>query len=1125
MNAISRIYPMFAIWLAFAGRAVAVEIYYAPVTPAEIASGLVKDRPDGVAADGTKLRSVSGPGLSSASEAGGIRLTESAISPVTATALGYAAADGVGLGASLTSLTEASNYRYGLGQGGENAPWNIQFDAVPPPSQGSVPAANFDPTKIDVAINLARVSIRANPYRTGPGSGYDRIFQAAYEKTVPYTYAGNEWRARAEKERVGNTPANASPDTRIGSLETACTRYRSACEPFLALLNHELESAWLLNPAAFIGSAGPAWMPPVPLEGGGTRSWTWADLLYQAYVEAVTQYSEAQFERLYIRYLRDYSASDQVLTDLIAEIQTRAAEIERLMLPVSALQAAGVLINQIDTSAPSGNGTLLRRLSDHVAERSLFFSPGANPLSNNRISYSTYGPNYIPFLVPAQLASKPFSFDNIAAFTHGNGQDLPPVGAVADSNSLVGQAKTADSTAMTAVDEAIRTATQLDLERAQAREKYEAQLSQLCGQRRSDPADLSSPLVPDLAGYLLPTENRDPLLFGESLGDIALQWGKIDQADTRLLSAYRALAEIDEEAEIIRQYGEERLLSYDRIARIQLSTGEQISALDYLSGEIRAQAILDESEQRAKQAEKKSWFAAVAKVVAVAALAYVTGGTAVAALGLSAKTWAATKVATSGGLGVIDSLNSAKSQAEMHRNIGRIQADAAKRQADITAQQTRIRAMEGAQITMEQSGQEANRIREAIQKLMIRVERQKLEILLAKQQLEFAELEHANMIGRISWLLEEYRRDSIRQASGLLNRPDVRIRRDYQIEEAARMFRVAQEYSFLCARAARYRFAGKTSDPFLARILAEEQNILRAQNAVQLEKHVGELIKIRGEFLSAISGTGGLSDLREVRFSIRDLVAQSNSYFAIDGRDTDGREKLTGGYSVGDLQPFPASISPSAATVVALSDAQFTQFLKKVLQPIPGSTSRKLQIAFPIGFEPSYGERNNPLRTKTVGEYGHLIEGPGVSYISSSAVGAFLNVRISREVNSTQFPTNGVIRQEGVSWTTSQMIDAEDKVYPSGALRTWALAEKASGGFQNAPIRILRNKDTANIVGWRSNFQAELDLANVGFQLHERSPANDRWVIEITTSGTNWDRFIDYIRDIELCMTVRGWAN
>ena len=104
----------------------------------------------------------------------------------------------------------------------------------------------------------------------------------------------------------------------------------------------------------------------------------------------------------------------------------------------------------------------------------------------------------------------------------------------------------------------------------------------------------------------------------------------------------------------------------------------------------------------------------------------------------------------------MDEHRKARSEAEMLRNIGQIQAEAARRQAEIEAQEARIRAMEAAKITMELAGQEENRIREAIHTMMIRVERQKLEILFAKQQLEFAELEHANMLGRISFLLEAF---------------------------------------------------------------------------------------------------------------------------------------------------------------------------------------------------------------------------------------------------------------------------------------------------------------------------------------------------------------------------------
>ncbi len=1098
-------------WILLLGSLLSLqaeEIYFGRTTSAEVADALVRDHPHAVSAEGTKLRVLSGPGLADSASPGGLRLIQAGLSPITASPLGYASHVDHALTGAAQTLRDAATYRYSHGQGGENALWNIQFEGVPPKTTPTEP--NFFPEKIDEAMASARAALRANPYRTGPGSGYALLFQAAYEATVPHTWSGNEWRAKAEKDRLGLEAGGAdqaSIDTRLASLQNACDRYRRACQAFLAFLNHEAESAWLLDPESVIGDDAPSWMPPVIVEEEPQQRWTWAALLYQAYVEAVAQFAQSQFERLYTRYLKDYEAGGH--NALLDEIQRHASEIDRLMLPVSALKAADVLDPEIDTGTPASYSALLRRLADHVVERSLFFSPGVNPLSGS-IAYSTYGPNHVPFLVPAQLASRPFSFDNFLSFTFGiDGADVPVTDPEASPNSLIGIAIVADAAATNAVDQVLQRIEDLNTLRDQTQSEYETQLKQLCGQRLVDPGN-SSVTVPDILGYLLPTEDREPLLPTESFGDIALQWNKIEQAETRLLSAYRALAEIDEEAQIIRDYGNERLLSYDRIAKIQLNTGEQISALDYLSGEIRANAILAEAEERAKQAEKKSWFRSASKWAAHGFAAIATGG---ATLTVSLAFEAATDLGAA-----IDQHRAAKSMAEMHRNIGRIQADATRRQAEIQVQQTRIRAMEGAQITMEQAGQEENRIREAIQKLMIRVERQKLEILFAQQQLDFAELEHANVIGRISHLLEEYRRVTLRNANSTLNRPDVRLHRDYQIQEAARTFRVAQEYAFLCARAARYRFVGPNLT-YQNQINAVESAILKAQNGEQLEQLVGELIEIRGQFLASING---LPPVREVRFSLRDLVAQSNHPQAVEYRNPDGTWKE--GLVTSFLQGFPGE-GGAEDLWQDLSDEQFVSYLEKHLES-DGTGSSYLRLRFPIGFEKTYEDRVNPLRAETTGQFGHVIVGPGPSYVHGGAVGVFVNIR-NRSISPVSLPASATLRPVGTFYTTTGPHGSATTPVEWASLRVWNPVEKQGVGG-SASVKVLYNRDTV-ILGWASRFSADLATGSGGFQLHERSPANDHWLLEIEATGGKetgtWGNLLPNIRDIEICMTIQGWTS
>jgi hypothetical protein len=48
-------------------------------------------------------------------------------------------------------------------------------------------------------------------------------------------------------------------------------------------------------------------------------------------------------------------------------------------------------------------------------------------------------------------------------------------------------------------------------------------------------------------------------------------------------------------------------------------------------------------------------------------------------------------------------------------------------------------------------------------------------------------------------------------------------------------------------------------------------------------------------------------------------------------------------------------------------------------------------------------------------------------------------------------------------------------------------------------------------------------LDNNGFHLHERSPVNDHWLLEVQMLNSSWETVLGNILDIELCMTLRAW--
>jgi len=1014
---------------------------------------------------------------------GNVRLIESSLGAMIASPAGHPGASAhllalamqsiTGTGSGGTRVAGGAEYRYGEGQNGTTSLWNIQYAGVPE----FTGQANYHEALIDHAAELARVAIRTDPYHTGTGSGYALLVQAAFERLVPHSYAGNEWLAQADNYRVRRELQKTVAE-RMEALDQAREQFRVAASQLLEMVAHPVDSRYLWDSPDYIGTARPSWAPT-------NHNWTY--LLLDGYCNALRQYAEAMNTGFMLQYFQIYRPTSNLTVDgLVAQVREGATEVERFLLPVAAL-ANRLELAALDLAGPRAEAAKLKRLADQIEQRLLVFGYGRNDL-DNRFSYTGYSPDDVPFFHQSHLANSSLTFNNFIEIVFGRTMiSADPAGG------LIAASLVADSAAVTALDQVVANQTEFASLQNELRTQYESQLVQLCGGRY----DGEGHLRPDILGYLLPLEERDALAPGESYGAVGEAWLSIEQAQTRVFSAIRAFDEIHEEAQLIREYGDERNASFDRIANIQLSTGQSISALDYTAGEIRAQAISDEAEERKRVTEKKNWLSGIGKVVAGAtltALGPVTGGA----------TWAALAAAgASGGYALYDEFEARDQQAGLQRRVGEIQAEAALGQARIQQQQTLLRAMEASQITVEHALQHETTIREQIHKLMIRVERQKLEILLARQQLRQAELEHANMLGRVNYLLGEYRRNMLRTADSTLNRPDLRLRRDYLIRRAEDRFRFAQEFSYLAAKAAEYRFLSRTEQ---GNVREELLNILAAQNAEDLQEAVEELILARDRFFTA---TGGRAGLRRVVISLRDYIVQANN---LDGyRELNGT--LTADVVDSQLLHYPSRFAPGG-TIAEISDAQFYDFLLRHLVETTdggGATARALIIPFPTGFEPNFADRINPLRI--VGEYGHLIEGPGALHADGEAKGVFINIRNNRSSLVQLSSVTAFLEQQGMSMIAYDRIAALGSV----PVRVWNLPTLTA----SCPVVWNQNTSPFQTPNW--NGISGLG-AQASAQLHERSPANERWVLRINASNLFWTQMLPTLKDIEICMTIRGWT-
>jgi hypothetical protein len=135
-----------------------------------------------------------------------------------------------------------------------------------------------------------------------------------------------------------------------------------------------------------------------------------------------------------------------------------------------------------------------------------------------------------------------------------------------------------------------------------------------------------------------------------------------------------------------------------------------------------------------------------------------------------------------------------------------------------------------------------------------------------------------------------------------------------------------------------------------------------------------------------------------------------------------------------------------------------------------------------------------------------------------------VNIRDNRSISPVGLmPNKASLKPVGSFYTTSSPQGSATTPIEVASLRVWNPAEMQGSSALSNSVIILYNKNTL-LPAWAVNFP-ELKAGFAGSQLHERSPANDHWLLEITASNSVWNSFLPNMRDIEICMTIRGWSN
>ncbi|HVR35901.1 MAG TPA: hypothetical protein VMS21_08625, partial [Methylomirabilota bacterium] len=425
---------------------------------------------------------------------------------------------------------------------------------------------------------------------------------------------------------------------------------------------------------------------------------------------------------------------------------------------------------------------------------------------------------------------------------------------------------------------------------------------------------------------------------------------------------------------------------------------------------------------------------------------------------------------------------------------GSLEAGLAELNAEIEAQKQLIHTAEAAAIQFAQRDQALWKTEEAWQDAMLDYERAALNVLMAEQRLLMQKAELANLHSRVAFLIQEMRKAIVLNTQTLnpLARPDYRLWMDFVNRHAEDSFMRAQEWLYLAAKAAQYKV---NSSANVSDIGARIEAILRARRGTDLRVIRNQLsADVNTLYLAQGTPTTALP----IPFRIRHYVVQNN-FVAFDLE--------------GDIDPalslFETQLDGESSLLA--SDAAWLEFLNS--RVIVDSTTGSVRLEIPFstslhrpnvvpgpGFEPLKA-RQNPLFSNT--RYSDLI---GFTSGSSTAFGVRVNIRGRNLSLDSGQNVVARLRQEGASYLRT----AKWEVNPQ-AFRVWNL------------------KPVDGLVICSVNGSGAATLSTP--QFHERSPANDRWILVIDTlegAGGNNGALLSQLQnitDIEVAFSIKAFTN
>lgn len=979
-----------------------------------------------------------------------VYLVESAIGQMTSGTLAYADAttDLISRGQSyLASGSRYATFDSLTGQLQRPAgAWDIVFPGTIDLYTGQPPTnktQNYFETDIRTAERAFRAALRIDPFNTNAAQG---ILQSLYLRTVPLTFAGNNAFVYATRARlVSQNPFLGE----TGALTNALGFFQQAQQVLITAATNPADAQLLESLDPYLVASDLAHHDL---------------LLVDSFARAVALEGETALRLARLNYLNGYNDPTGPSFDVSPVL--RFIDLEARSMRAAVL--FGSLFSYLDGFTQTDFGkaeysieTLVGLRAPYAQGRLVFSGyqeTNTTVTASSQSDFRDYTARFVPFFFPQDSAIRS-SFKNL----------------LTEAVKFVSYSQAADTAAKSANREFDSDTSQINARLSDLSTRYRSELADLCGVIR----DPDGNLQPDVFLALFPAADRqrigqqllnDPTYLaspGNNSGKLYQQWNQIQQALTKLQAAELDLtntfAEMQEKQKIANEitHGEEN------IAYLIMDDGTKLKALDREEGEVKAALARTEARIKAQAA-------VAAGAVAAADTGIRTGLQAAGSGGPVAGLFA--------GLGAAGA-----SAAETYINVkatyalGDAQADADRKEADIQAQRTQISTMERAKIQFEQRDENLLRTEEAMYALMLQAERQKLNILLAVQDLDSAQAGAVNMVARVQFLLQEYRANTQLVLSDPLASPDYRLIRDLAVQSAEDAFALGQEWVYLATKSGQYRVNGAAQAPgvnaLIKQVLAARQGDQLASILATLDSSIAQLEIAQGHPES----------IQRETISFRHYLFQND-------------------YAITDTNGVVLAGSQLEATETNLtSDQVWVRFLQGSLSGPAGG--QELDLVFSTALNQPYRAITNQAFARRDFLFRHRLFNALLSY-DSQTPGAY-GIRVNLKTKGLDYDRTRDgelvinLRQEGASYIRSRPWDQDPT-----AVNVWNLE----------PLN-------ADVVPFLNGFQDILDRRATA-RFNERSPANDRWVLSLLSEGGNGVILanLDKLTDIEIEFNFTGYS-